>query len=391
MKEISQIITAYEQAQREGHRTALATVVHVDGSAYRRPGARMLVTDEGVLTGAISGGCLEGDALRKAQLALSRQASMVVTYDTMEDDDAKLGLGLGCNGIIQVLFEPIDPDNPDNPIELLKQIAKERRPAVLVTLFSLAKKREPQPGTCILITPTTNDPANLRTAVKEHPQRIAAITDAQKALQEKQSSFKTYIGENEELTAFIEYIQPPISLIIIGAGNDVVPLAKMADILGWQTTIVDGRPSLAKQDRFTSSCQVVVAKPEKALENIAIDERTAFLLMTHNYNYDLALLKQLLNKNIKYIGSLGPKKKLDRMVNDLKEEEIEITEEQLNNIYGPSGLNIGAETPEEIALSILAEIKAVFADRPGTSLRNNKDVIHPRHTTEIEKVNFIRS
>src|ERR1700748_2234198 len=120
MKEIRDIIRAYDEASREGRRTALATVWHVDGSSYRRPGARMLVTDEGRLTGAISGGCLEGDALQKALFALSRHSSMLVTYDTMDEDDAKLGVGLGCNGIIQVLFEPIDPADAQNPIELLK-------------------------------------------------------------------------------------------------------------------------------------------------------------------------------------------------------------------------------------------------------------------------------
>src|SRR5580704_9210537 len=154
MKEISDIIRAFEEARRAGRRTALATVVHVDGSSYRRPGARMLVTDEGRLTGAISGGCLEGDALRKALFALSRRTSMLVTYDTMDEDDAKLGVGLGCNGIIQVLFEPIDPDDPSNPIELLKRIAAERQHAVLVTLFSLQEKYGPQPGTRLLLKDT---------------------------------------------------------------------------------------------------------------------------------------------------------------------------------------------------------------------------------------------
>ncbi len=108
MKEIRDIIQAYKQAQAEGRQTALATVVHVEGSSYRRPGARMLVTDEGQLTGAISGGCLEGDALRKALLVMKEKRSMLVTYDTMDEDDAKFGVGLGCNGIIQVLIEPID-------------------------------------------------------------------------------------------------------------------------------------------------------------------------------------------------------------------------------------------------------------------------------------------
>src|SRR6187401_1719791 len=132
MKEIRAILKSFEKAEKKGKKTALATVVHVEGSSYRRPGARMLITDEGQLTGAISGGCLEGDALRKALLVMSQQRSMLVTYDTMDEDDAKLGIGLGCNGIIQVLIEPINPDEPNNPIELLKAVAARRQKAVLI-------------------------------------------------------------------------------------------------------------------------------------------------------------------------------------------------------------------------------------------------------------------
>src|SRR6185369_6910643 len=119
-KEIRDIIEAYDEAQQLGKQTALATVVHVEGSSYRRPGARMLITEDGQLTGAISGGCLEGDALRKALLVMSRKQSMLAVYDTTDEDDAKLGVGLGCDGIIQIIIEPIEPSSPHNPIQLLK-------------------------------------------------------------------------------------------------------------------------------------------------------------------------------------------------------------------------------------------------------------------------------
>src|ERR1700759_3473093 len=132
MKEIIDIITAYDVAVKHKKKTALATVVLVEGSAYRRAGARMLVTEDGELTGAISGGCLEGDALRKARLAMAQQQPILVTYDTTDDDDAKLGVGLGCNGIIHILIEPIHPENNNNPIQLLKSISAKRQNAVLV-------------------------------------------------------------------------------------------------------------------------------------------------------------------------------------------------------------------------------------------------------------------
>src|SRR4026207_738662 len=151
MKEIRDILKAFDQAQQDGKQTALATVVHVEGSSYRRPGARMLIEDDGQLTGAISGGCLEGDALRKALLVMTEKRSKLVTYDTMDDDDAKFGVGLGCNGIIQVLIEPIDPAHPHNPSQFLRAVNEKRLKSVLITLFSLQDKKNPQYGTCFLL------------------------------------------------------------------------------------------------------------------------------------------------------------------------------------------------------------------------------------------------
>src|SRR5580693_9715302 len=134
MKEVRDIVRAYDQARREGKQCALATVVHVEGSSYRRPGARMLVTEDGQLTGAISGGCLEGDALRKALFAINQQQNKLVTYDTTNEDDVQLGVQLGCNGIVHILFEPVDDRIEFHPIRLLKELIGERRDTVLLTL-----------------------------------------------------------------------------------------------------------------------------------------------------------------------------------------------------------------------------------------------------------------
>jgi len=380
MKEIRDIIKAFDEAQKLGKQTALATVVHVEGSSYRRPGARMLIEDDGQLTGAISGGCLEGDALRKALLVMTEKRSRLVTYDTMDDDDAKFGVGLGCNGIIQVLIEPIDISNPDNPIQYLKKVNEKRQTAALVTLFSLQDRKGPQYGTCLLLKEDGGLVQHVP-VLKE-----VLLADANEVLINQNSSFKNYTSDDHNITAFIEVIKPPVSIIIIGAGNDVVPVVNMADILGWETTVVDGRANYAKQERFVSACQVLVAKPENALEQITIDEHTVFLLMTHNYNYDMAMLRQLLGKNMTYIGMLGPKIKRERMLNELKDEGSNFTDQQLSVLHSPVGLDICAETSEEIALSILAEIKAMFANKDVQSLRKIKEVIHPRSATLIEEV-----
>ena len=380
MKEIRDIIKAFDEAQKLGKQTALATVVHVEGSSYRRPGARMLIEDDGQLTGAISGGCLEGDALRKALLVMTEKRSRLVTYDTMDDDDAKFGVGLGCNGIIQVLIEPIDVSNPNNPIQYLKKVNEKRQGAALVTLFSLQDRKDPQYGTCLLLK-EDGDLVQHVPVLKD-----VLLADANEALIIQNSCFKNYTSDDHNITAFIEVIKPPVSIIIIGAGNDVVPVVNMADILGWETTVVDGRANYAKQERFVSACQVLVAKPENVLEQISIDEHSVFLLMTHNYNYDMAMLRQLLGKNVAYIGMLGPKKKRERMLNELKDEGLNFTELQLSVLHSPVGLDIGAETAEEIALSILSEIKAFFANKDVQSLRTIKEVIHPRSATIIQEV-----
>jgi xanthine dehydrogenase accessory factor len=382
MKEIQAIIQAYEAAQQQGKQTALATVVHVQGSSYRRPGARMLITVDGQLTGAISGGCLEGDALRKALLVMARQQPMLVTYDTTDEDDAKLGVGLGCEGIIHIVIEPILPDLPDNPIQLLKTISAQRQHAALVMLFSLNDRREVQPGTCLLQLPGETVTARIGNEALQK----TLTADAKTAFINQVSATKTYVSEGKQFTAFIELIKPAVSVIIIGAGNDAMPVAQMAHIMGWQVTVADGRPAQATVARFPTANQVLVTKPDQVIEQVTIDAQTVFVLMTHNYNYDLKVLRQLITQRVTYIGMLGPRKKLVRMLDELKTEGIEPTAEQLATVYGPVGLNIGAENAEEIALSIIAEIKAIIAGRTGESLRNSVDTIHPRVEKEIEEV-----
>jgi xanthine/CO dehydrogenase XdhC/CoxF family maturation factor len=381
LKEIREIIKAYDSAVHAGRKAALAAVVHLEGSSYRRPGARMIVNDEGELTGAISGGCLEGDALRKALLVLSKQQSKLVTYDTSDEDDMTIGIQLGCAGVIQVLFEPIDPNHPDNPIQLLRKVVAIRQNAVLVTMFSLERKHEAQAGTCLLMESN----GNISGAIPFPQIEAAVMEDVHEAMNRKQSSFKEYIDHNVTVTAFIEFLQPAVSLVVVGAGNDAIPMMQMADVLGWDVRVVDGRNTHARPERFVSACQVLVSKPDKVLEQIPMDERTVFVMMTHNYNYDMAMLKALLPKNIPYIGMLGPRKKLERMLDEIREGRTEIPASLMEKVYGPTGLEIGAETAEEIALSIISEIQAVMNAKSGGILREKKDVIHSREETRIEQ------
>jgi len=379
MKELKDIVAAFDKAQLQGQQTALATVVLVEGSAYRRAGARMLITEDGQLTGAISGGCLEGDALRKAQQVMFRQQAMLVTYDTTDEDDAKLGVQLGCNGIIHILIEPVVPTAPNHPIQLLKACLQQRQTSVLATLFSLEDKKGTQPGTVLLLTQHSIQ-KNAFFSNVEWPDNTL-LQDAQEALRTQLHVTKQYTYTHI-FTAFIQVVQPAPALIIFGAGNDAIPLTALAAVLGWETTVIDGRPNYATPQRFPKAGKVLVSRSEQALSQIVIDDRTAVVLMTHNYNYDLAMLRQLLPLELPYIGSLGPKKKLDRMLEELRAAGVTITTEQLQKVYGPTGLDIGAEGAEEIALSVMAEIKAVLSNRSGTPLRDKNTPIHAPHNGE---------
>lgn len=368
MKEVRDILKAYSAAKASGKKTALATVVKVEGSSYRQPGARMLVTEDGILTGAISGGCLEGDALRKALLAINQKKNKLITYDTSDESDSDFGVQLGCNGIVHILFEYIDDSVAYNPIYLLEQSAAERKEAVVLTLFSL-ERNAVQIGTVLvyredLVISQRTDLRSLHVAFKE-------------VLHSKLSITKKIQLEDHEYEALIEYIPLPVSLVLAGAGNDAQPLVKMADLLGWEVLVGDGRATHSTAKRFPEAKQILITKPLQLVENSSIDSRTFFVLMTHNYKYDLEVLKLLLKTDCTYIGILGPKTKLNRMLDDLSAEGIVVTEAKLDCIYGPIGLDIGAETSEEIALSIVAEIKAVMEGKKANSLKYKKNKIHP--------------
>jgi xanthine dehydrogenase accessory factor len=367
LKEINDIITAFHAASNSGVRTALATVVSVEGSSYRQPGARMLVTETGQLTGAISGGCLEGDALRRALLAIEQQQNKLITYDTSNEDDIEFGVQLGCNGIVHILFEPINYLQENNPVFLLEQLASRRENAVMVTLFSLDRSKI-QPGTTLLY--------------RERDQFVTgfvfdALTENIQTALTTESSVSTQLQmTGYSIKALIEFIPPPVRLVIAGAGNDVIPLVEMSALLGWELIVADGRKTHATHKRFPSAKEVLVIRAGELTNAVSPDRYTVYALMTHNYNYDLEALKILLTADPFYIGILGPRKKFDRMLSDLANEHITITAEQLACIHTPIGLDIGAETSEEIAVSVIAEIKAVLSGKKGMSLKLKTEKIH---------------
>ena len=369
MNEAARIIAAFDKARQQGIRCALATVVKTEGSSYRRAGARMLVDENGKLTGAISGGCLEGDALRKARLAISEQKNKLIIYDTTDEDDIKLGVQLGCNGIVHILFEPLAVNEDDrHPIRLLRLLNNQRKPVVVGILFS--ENPEHNFGSCLLM--------KAGEYLFKGPEKLNKILrrEGEQTLHQAMSAEQHITYKESTLHLFTEYIPAPVHLVIAGAGNDAQPLTAFAAIAGWKITVADGRSSHATAERFPQADRIIITKPENILNDVIVDEQTVFVLMTHNYNYDLAVLKKLICTDCCYIGILGPKKKYERMLADLEAEGIFLSEKQLHAIHAPVGLDIGAETPEEIALSVTAEIKAAMSCRSGLPLKEKTAPIH---------------
>ena len=271
---------------------------------------------------------------------------------------------------MHILFEPVDADMPKNPIELLKEIVASRGEAVLVTIFSVGGLL--QTGTSIVFSRGNLFFASID--ILHEP----VTADILSTFSQKKSCFKTYESTAGTSTAFIEFLPAPLVLVIAGAGNDVQPLVELTAMLGWTVTVIDGRPGHSIRSRFPSAENVLVRKTGNLLSDLDTGAGTAFLLMTHNYNYDLAFLKELARTEFAFIGMLGPAQKRDRMLRDLEHSGIKMTDAQLEKIYGPVGLDIGAETATEIAFSIVAELQASFSHRPGSSLRLKADPIHAR-------------
>jgi xanthine dehydrogenase accessory factor len=382
MKELKRIIEVYENIDFSQRKAAMATVVKLYGSSYRRPGARMLITDDGRWEGAISGGCLEGDALRKARQVMSTGEPMLVTYDTMDDENAdSLAVGLGCNGIIDVLIEPIIPDHIYNPINLFKTYTTHsvRDIAVLMTVFRTEGKSDLQVGErFLLLNDGTLHPSN----TKSLP--LFLQQDLTKVAQSGRSQVKLYEQPSGKIEAFLEVLHPGIHLVIFGGGYDAIPVVRLAKEVGWHVTVSDDCVAHLTPIRFPQANAMVNANRKEILQHIPITPFTATVLMSHNYKYDMAVMENLLTTQVPYIGMLGPRKRFQKMLEQFEAQDKTFDTEIINRVHSPIGLDLGAETPDEIALSIISEIQAVFAGRIGGFLNQKPGFIHERSQQQVE-------
>ena len=353
----------------------LATVVDVRGSGYRLPGARMLILENGDTFGMVSGGCLEADVLERAKKVLKNSRAEVFTYDTTNDENSVFSLNMGCRGVIRILLEPVGKN--DRLIETLRFVGDGRQGQVLATLISAESSVELDVGGRAFCQ-------NVESF--EHESLPAVLADNTQLREECSSFFsskKDYDFRTFELPEGVfefafERIEPPLSLLLFGAGADAVPLGKIVSELGWTVSVFDHRPGYLTEERFPTAAKLFMRDADGRAYPIVSDAMTAAVMMTHNYERDTEILPLLLKSDVFYLGALGPKRRTEQLLGELAAGGENFTEEQLAKLYAPAGLDIGADTPEAIALSIIAEIQSVMKTRDGGHLRNRKGSIYDR-------------
>ncbi len=334
MRERNQILDLWRKLVDKGESAVLATVVRTEGSSYRVPGARMLLAQNGERVGSISGGCLEADIIKKAWW-LTAQGPVLRRYDTTaEGEISSGGYGLGCNGVIHVLLERVSLERP-SVLPLLEKVAQTRRPAKVI-------------------------------------HRLApAGSVGQRVIVEEDDLLE---HDREDPDIFIERLTPPTRLLIFGAGDDAVPLAELANFLGWQVVVMDGRAHYARAEKFPFAADVLVRQPGSPAP--VIDDWTAAVVMTHSYSQDLDVLRCLLGEPLRYLGVLGPRKRTERLLAELGVSAESIPE----HLRMPMGLDLGGDGPEQVALAAASEIQSVLSGRSGAALRSRKSPIHRDHT-----------
>lgn len=367
MKEIKSILKFFKDGQSTGEQCALAQVVRVEGSSYRREGARMIVFESGIFEGGISGGCLEGDALKRSQLAILKQEPTIITYDTSKE--MEIGIGLGCNGIIDVLLTPVTVDSEN--IRILEKCTSQRRTHIIVTITASNLKEEYfQLGRSFYY----DTDKKVLEGIESNEIKKFILSKIEQVVDEGKSRSFTYTASDDLLNFHVELIPAQYHLAIYGDNYDVYPLIHLAGLLDWEISLTGNIQKLKKEHLN----QVKNIYPKHLTERPKIDERTAVILMAHDFKTDVENLKSTIKSVAPYIASLGPKKRFEKIKNKLEESGDPLSEQDLVRIHAPCGLEIGADSPEEIALSICSEIMSSFTGKEGGMLRNKTNPIHDR-------------
>jgi xanthine/CO dehydrogenase XdhC/CoxF family maturation factor len=348
MSELKQILALWRAAKARKEEVCLATVVRTEGPSYRKAGARMLLTRSGQRAGTISGGCLEGEVSKKAWW-LTENGPTVQRYSSFFDDDSPLPYGSGCGGTVYILLERGPAAHA--VLDALEASVTERRAFVSVI--------DTNCGRTLLVRQDSGTALFVAQPEAEHL--------AEQAFRERRSFYASDAPE-----VFVEYAAPPAALTIFGAGDDAKPLTEFAASIGWHVVIADGRSHLARKERFPAADAVHVLDYESSapLSGLDLDPENAFVLMTHSYEQDRALLRELLPLSPKYLGVLGPRARTERIVTEIADAVGLSPEECMERLHSPVGFDLGAHSPEGIALAIAAEIFAFLHGREQTDLKH---------------------
>lgn len=369
VRELLEILERIHALHDEGQSAALATVIATSGSTYRRPGARLLITADDAL-GSVSAGCLEDEITARARGVIEAEAPQLMTFDTREEMDKIAGTGLGCRGTVDVFIEPLAPDGVNLTVyrRLLEAMCDER-PCQFGLVAESNVPNLPVGRSILRVDGSHVEDelfgsgweANLNSLLADGPTATGTLELA-----------------DGTVHIYAEAIEPPPRLIVFGAGFDAIPLARLADQMGFRVTVVDPRESYLTTDRFPTADALVALHAEDVDKTLTLDERTHAVVMTHNYVHDLEILKRVLPSDVSYVGQMGPRDRTDELIADLEESIGLLSDEVLGKLHGPIGLDVGAETPEEIAMSIVSEILAVHRGREAGFLRERHAPIHKR-------------
>ncbi len=374
MKELQEILKKISQFEPD-EKAILATVVDVVGSGYRRPGARMLIDENGYSIGTVSGGCLEADVLQRAKKVLETGEAAVITYDTTKDENSVFGLGMGCRGIVRILLESIDKEN--NLFRIFQSVIEDRTSHCIATIIT--SSRAVTGGRIFFSIEEYFEEFGFKNLPSDLEMLEDLRNDCRSFLKDDKSpEVRHYKIGNDNFEMSFEILAPPLNLLLFGVGYDALPLIKFAKELGWHVTAIDHRAAFANAERLPEVDEVIVSSSENLPEEIFADENSVAVVMTHNYDRDREILARLLDSKCRYIGALGPKRRTENLIQELRDAGGRFDEEALKKVYAPVGLDIGAKTPEAIALSIVAEIQSVLANRAGGFLRLRKTNIYDR-------------
>ncbi|BAZ07189.1 XdhC family protein [Calothrix sp. NIES-3974] len=379
MNDFHAIIDTYTRSQTQGESCFLATIVNTQGSIYYRPGARMLITQTGNVAGVIGGGNIESEIIHHVQQWRFGDTPVTFAYDMHTLDDIACGFGIGNDGVVQVLLEPLKADSWLNPITFIAECWGAKQWGVLATVFTNNGIEYVTIGSRL----TIGADGSATTDIKDIGLAERIEADARTVLSSRQSAVYRYQLREGMIDVFIEAIHPPLNLVIFGTGRDVEPVAKFAKALEWEVTIVDSQSQETTPHRFAKVDRVILTSRNRIREQVNLNENSFCVVMTHNYLDDVEILKFLLPSHARYIGILCAKHRCTRIINEICASGIIPTPNQLERLHAPIGLDIGADNPDAIALAIIAEIQAVNSKRQGGMLTNSSEITHKPYPIQI--------